>query len=180
MQLFLCRIKPDGRTDISERALRENMLYYGLADIPGLLHTYHTLESIRKSIADIHPEYIPLREAKMFWLFSRTMLVGDLVLMPRKLPNGRYVSYCLAEVSGDPFADPAYADSHTVYRRPVKWLNDKRAINRERLPAPLITTINQPYNVRKTCVDISEFAQEVCELRRSLWAPSQQERTPPR
>jgi predicted Mrr-cat superfamily restriction endonuclease len=83
MQAFVCRVKPDGKNDITHQALRESTLFYGLADILGLLDSSHTLESIRSAIADVHPEYGPLREAKMFWMFSRTIRIGDLVLVPK-------------------------------------------------------------------------------------------------
>lgn len=158
VQAFVCRVKPDGKNDISDQALRENTLYYGLADIPGLLDKSHTLESVRAAIDAVHPEYGPLREAKMFWIFSRTIRPGDLVLVPKRLPKERYVSYYLAETLGEAYADMQYAETHTVYRRSVRWLNNKTALRREELPADLIETINQPYNVRRTCLDVSDFA----------------------
>lgn len=164
MQAFVCRLKPDGKTDISDRALSEDTLYYGLADIPGLLNGDHTLESIRSAIADVHPEYGPLREAKMFWIFSRTIRPGDLILVPKKLQGERYVSYYLAEATSDAYADLRHAETNTVYRRQVRWLNNKNVWRREELPPDLIAKINQPFNVRRTCLDVSEFASEIHQL----------------
>jgi predicted Mrr-cat superfamily restriction endonuclease len=164
MQAFVCRVKPDGKNDITHQALRESTLFYGLADIPGLLDSSHTLESIRSAIADVHPEYGPLREAKMFWMFSRTIRIGDLVLVPKKLPKERYVSYYLAEAVSEAYADLQHADTNTIYRRQVRWLNNRTTLRREELPVDLIEKINQPYNVRRTCLDISEFAGAINQL----------------
>jgi predicted Mrr-cat superfamily restriction endonuclease len=165
VQAFVCRIKPDGKTDITDQALKESAIYYGLADMRGLLEPTHTVESIRATVAALHPEYIPLREAKMFWDFSRTMRSGALLLVPKKkLPKERFVSYYLAEAVGETYADERYVHEHTMYRRNVRWLNNQVPVQREELPIDLINMINQPYNVRKTCVDVSAFAGDVLKL----------------
>lgn len=164
VQAFVCRVKPDGKTDLTDQALADDAIYYGLADMRGLLDRTHTIESIRATVASLHPEYIPLREAKMFWDFSRTMRSGALVLVPKKLPKERYVSYYLAEAVGEAYADERYVHSHTMYRRNVRWLNNQTALRREELPADLVSWINQPYNVRKTCVDVSDFAADISRL----------------
>jgi predicted Mrr-cat superfamily restriction endonuclease len=157
-------MKPDGKTDISDQALSENCIFYGLADIPGLLERSHTLDSVQAAIKDVHPEYGPLREAKMFWIFSRTIRPGDLILVPKRIPQERYVAYFCAEAIGEAYEAPEFADDHTIYRRKVRWLNNKKAIRREELPPHLVTTINQPYNVRRTCLDVSEFASQIGAL----------------
>lgn len=164
VQAFVCRMKPDGKTDLTDQGLRDGMIYYGLADMPGLLDRTHTVESIRATVAALHPEYRPLREAKMFWDFSRTMRNGALVLVPQRLPKERYVSYYLGEAVGDAYADERFIHMHTMYRRNVRWLNKRIALRRDELPADLIDMIIQPYIVTKTCVDVSEFAGEISRL----------------
>jgi predicted Mrr-cat superfamily restriction endonuclease len=164
MNAFVCRMKPDGQTDFSDQALSENCIFYGLADIPGLLERSHTLESVQAAIKDVHPEYGPLREAKMFWIFSRTIRSGDLILMPKRIPQERYVAYFVAEALGEAYDAPEFISEHTRYRRKVRWLNNKQAIRRDELPPDLVATINQPYNVRRTCLDVSEFVDRVGAL----------------
>lgn len=164
MNAFVCRLKPDGKTDISDQALDENCIYYGLADIPGLLDRSHTIDSVQATIKDVHPEYGPLREAKMFWIFSRTIRSGDLLLVPKRLPRERYVAYFVAEAVGEAYEAPEFAGDHTRYRRKVRWLNNKTALRRDELPPDLIATVNQPYNVRRSYLDVSEFASRIGAL----------------
>lgn len=158
-QAFLCRAKPDGITDLSDQSLRENSLYYGLPDIPGLLDLGHTLESIRLAVRAIHPEYIPLREAKMFWIFSRSMRKGDIVLTPKRLK--KETVYYIGEVVGDAYHRPDMAASATAYRRPVRWHRNKLPLHKIDLPSELLEEINAPYNVTKTCLDISNFSEQL-------------------
>jgi hypothetical protein len=164
-QAFICRAKPDGKTDLAEQSLSENTLYYGLPDILGLLDGGHTVESIKLAIRAVHPEYIPLREAKMFWIFSRAMRTGSIVLTPQRR-KGETVYY-IGETAGAAhyLADAAY--SATAYRRPVRWRNGKAPLTKAELPEGLIEKINAPYNVTRTCLDISEFGPGLRALIRS-------------
>lgn len=168
---FTCRAKPDGKNDLIAQALQENSLYYGLADITGLLDPEHTLESIRLAINGVHPEYKPLREAKMFWIFGRTMRPGDIVLTPSKL-NKETVCY-IGEVAGEAYHLEEMTSLSTSYRRPVRWHNDKLPLTKTQLSKELWNTINVVYNVRETCLDISAFAEEL-----QAWIPPAQQVAP--
>lgn len=165
---FTCRAKPDGKNDLTNQSLQENSLYYGLPDIPGLLAPAHTVESIRLAIRAVHPEYVPLREAKMFWIFGHTMRPGDIVLTPAKL-NNEPVCY-IGEVAGDAYHLEEKAFLSTAYRRPVRWHNNKLPLTKAQLSKELWDTIYVVYNVTKTCIDISAFVEEL-----QAWIPAEQE-----
>lgn len=164
-QAFICRAKPDGKTDLSEQSLSEETLYYGLPDIHGLLDPGHNVESIRLAVRAAHPEYIPLREAKMFWIFSRAMGTGSIVLTPQRRKSETV--YYIGETTGEAYHQADMAWSATAYRRPVYWRNGKVPLTKAELPEGLIEKINAPYNVTRTCLDISEFGTGLRDLIRS-------------
>jgi predicted Mrr-cat superfamily restriction endonuclease len=161
-QAFICRAKPDGVHDLSDESLQENCLYYGLPDIANLLDPSHTQESIELAIRAVHLEFKPKREAKMFWIFARTMRKGDIVLTPKRLKD--QTVYFIGEVTGDAYHLKEMAASATAYRRPVRWHNSKVALTKADLSEELLAKINVVYNVTKTCLDISEFTDELAML----------------
>lgn len=165
---FTCRAKPDGENDLTAQSLQENSLYYGLPDIPGLLAPEHTVESIRLAIHAVHPGYIPLREAKMFWIFGHTMRPGDIVLTPTKL--GKQTVCYIGEVAGDAYHLEEMAFRSTAYRRPVRWHNGKLPLTKAQLSKELWNTINVVHQVTKTCIDISAFAEEL-----QAWIPPEED-----
>ncbi len=161
-QAFTCRAKPDGKTDLCEQSLAENTLYYGLPDIPGLLDDDHTIESIKqavRAVRAVHPEYIPLREAKMFWIFSRAMPIGAMVLTPRRIKD--QTVYYIGEVTGKAHHLTDKAAQGATYGRPVHWHNGKQPLASAELPKGLAQKINVVYNATRTCLDISEFGVEL-------------------
>lgn len=160
---FIIWQKPDGKIDRSEQAVRENCIFYGLPNATDLLDPTYTVQTMAEAIRLTHGrDYVPLREAKMFWLFSREIQAGDLVLVPVKKENKTV--FLLARVTGEAYSAPEHRDTHTSYRRPVQWLNDCIPIERHALPVGLEAFRIAPYRVTLACLDVTQFAKEIAGL----------------
>ena len=161
---FVCRVKPHG-ADLVDQALAENRIYSGLHRTPDLLNPEHTKESIELTIKTEHPKernYPPKPEAEMFWIFSRTMQEGDLVLVATRKKDKTI--YFIGRVAGDAYHAPEHYESRTTYRRPVRWLNNKVPVGIRELSSPLYQHMNYVTRVQKSFLDISEFVEEIALL----------------
>ena len=88
------------------------------------------------------------------WNFIHEMNPGDYVVVPHR--GGVFYA---AEISGDPVVDrsPAASKADAVYRRPVKWLNDKRPIPRDFVKSGLRSRLK----IRQTTVAASDFVEDI-------------------
>jgi len=152
---FILRIAPS-RQDRVPEALERNQVIVGWAKAPGLLDLDLTREGFRAIIQNVyHPDADNLRKAGIaagnLWRFLRTMEVGDLVIVP-------YMSeFYVGKIEGDPFYDETKVDEDSAYRRPVKWLNGKRAIPRANATPALAARLK----TQLTCVDATDLVTEI-------------------
>ena len=127
---LVLRIAPSSRDRVPE-ALENDHLIIGWAEAKGLLDQELEWDRFREII---HDEYYAdtgnFRRAGAagghMWRFIRATKTGDLVVVP----HGS--EFYVGEVTGPAFYDESKVGEDSAYRRPVKWLNDKRAIPRAR------------------------------------------------
>ena len=152
---FILRIAPSRRDRVPE-ALERNQLIAGWAKAAGLLDPDLKREGFRAIIQNTyHPDADNLRKAGRsagsLWRFLRTMEIGDLVVVPHKS------EFYVGEIEGDPVYDETKVDEDSAYRRPVKWLNGKRAIPRASTPPALAACLK----TQLTCVDATDLVTEI-------------------
>jgi len=126
---FIYRVRPS-KVDRLKEALRTDQLITGWAKAAGLLdedlNWVEFREIIRKTYyADDQTLRRAGAAAGNLWRFIREMKPEDLVVVPHG--NDFYV----AEITGDTIYDDTKIDEDSAYRRPVKWLNDKKPIPRK-------------------------------------------------
>lgn len=124
---YILRMTLGGKNRVPE-ALKENMIAIGWSIHPGLMAPNLTHPQVRDIVKKhFHPEDENYRRSGLDAgeiLRFRDMQVGDLVVVPQ--PGEFFV----AEVAGDPYFDQKKVTEDTAYRRPVKWLNDKKPVPR--------------------------------------------------
>src|SRR3972149_3266854 len=134
---FVLRIAPSGEDKVPE-ALSADQIIIGWAEAEGLLDTSLTWEQFREIVRTAYYFEEPtLRKAGAaaghMWRFIRDMKSDDLVVVP-------YGSeFFVARVSGAAIYDPAKVDEDSAYRRPVQWLNAKKAISRQLARSALLS-----------------------------------------
>ena len=154
---FVLRISPSG-VDRFPEALESNKLIIGWSKALGLLDMELNWIQFREII---HQTY-HLGDADMrgagrssghMWRFIRDMKTDDLVVVP-------YGSeFFVAQVCGPAFHDRTKVDDDTAYRRPIKWLNDKRGISRSTARSALISRMK----IRGTCANAGDLVEEIRE-----------------
>ncbi|MDX2351634.1 restriction endonuclease [Stutzerimonas xanthomarina] len=137
MQAFVLRIAPSG-VDLVHEALETDEIIIGWCRCPALIN-----ESLRRSDFRSHlkqryyPEDSTLHRAGAatghMWRFLREMNAGDLVVVPHG-PR-----FHIAEITGDAYYTEDGVIRDAAFRRPVKWLNDKKPIPRRFAKAALIS-----------------------------------------
>lgn len=136
-QAFILRIAPSGVDKVPE-ALTKNQIIIGWSQAKGLLDSKLTWEKFRQIISDTyHSGENTLRRAGAaaghMWRFIREMNKGDIVVVPH------WYEFYVAEVKGPAIYDKTKVADDTAYRRPVKWLNNKKAIRRDSVKSALIS-----------------------------------------
>ncbi len=157
-QAFILRIAPSN-TDKVPEALTENQIIIGWAEAKGLLDTSLTWEQFREIIRNIYySSETNLRRAGgaagHMWRFIREMNSGDLVVV---VPH--WSEFYVGEVTGPATYDPIKITDDTAYRRPVKWLNDKKPIRREIAKSALISRMK----TQGTCAYATDLLEEITE-----------------
>ena len=157
---FVLRIAPSMEDRVSE-ALENDHLIIGWAEAKGLLDPELEWEEFRKIISDVYyADAENLRKAGNagghMWRFIRDMETGDLVVVP----HGS--EFYVGEVTGPAFYDESKLDEDSAYRRPVKWLNDKRAIPRARAKSTLVSRMK----VRGTSAYATDLVEEIESYRK--------------
>lgn len=156
-QAFILRVAPSG-IDRVPQALKENQIIIGWAYAEGLLDPELTWEQFREIIRnEYYNTESNLRKAGAaaghMWRFIREMNKGDLVVVPH------WSEFYIAEVDGSPTYDSNKADDDTSYRRPVKWLNDKRPIRRDTAKSALISRMK----TQGTCAYATDLLDQIKE-----------------
>jgi predicted Mrr-cat superfamily restriction endonuclease len=154
---FVLRIAPSEIDRVPE-ALRDNQIIIGWANAEGLLSpnlhwlqfreilhkAYYSSESTQRKAGGA---------AGHMWRFIRDMKPDDLVVVP----YGR--EFYVAEIMGPATYDPAKVETDSAYRRPVKWLNNKKAIPREMARSALISRMK----TQGTSATASDLLDEIKE-----------------
>lgn len=155
-QAFVLRIAPSGVDRVPE-ALKENQIIIGWSEAEGLLDASLLWEQFREIIRiTYYASESNLRRAGgaagHMWRFIREMNTGDLVVVPYR------DEFYIAEVAGSATYDPNKTDD-TSYRRPVKWLNDKKPIRRGIAKSALISRMK----TQGTCAYATDILAEINE-----------------
>jgi len=156
-QAFILRISPSGLDRVLE-ALKESQLMIGWAEASGLLDSNLTWEQFREIINNIYYSgENTLRRAGAtaghMWRFIREMDKGDLVVVPH------WAEFYVAEVAGPAIYDKNKVSADTAYRRPVKWLNNNKAIRRDLAKSALISRMK----TQGTCAYATDLLAEITE-----------------
>lgn len=156
-QAFVLRIAPSGIDRVPE-ALTSNQLIIGWANAEGLLDATLSWEEFRGVISNIyHPDEETLRKAGAaaghLWRFVRDMNPGDLVVVPYG------ANFYVAEITGPAIYDESKLGEDSAYRRPVRWLNDKRPIPRGLARSALISRMK----TQGTCAYATDLLEEIQE-----------------
>ena len=154
---FVLRISPSG-VDRFPEAFESDQLIIGWSEAQGLLEPHLTWTQFRKIIHQTyHSGDSDMRGAGRssghMWRFIRDMKTDDLVVVP-------YGSvFYVARVCGPALHDKSKVDDDTAYRRPVKWLNEKRGIPRSTARSALISRMK----TRGTCANAGDLVEEIQE-----------------
>jgi predicted Mrr-cat superfamily restriction endonuclease len=147
---FILRLTPLGQ-DLTQEALEKDEIFVGWKEVKGLLEK-DTFDDFRKLVKDtykIENNRSAAAFARFLWEFLKEMKPGDYVVVPS---GGQFY---VAEVVGDPY----YDESHPIaaHRRPVRWLNDKKPISRERASRALQSRMK----ARGTLMDASDLVADI-------------------
>jgi len=154
---FVLRIAPGDEDKVPE-ALAADQIIIGWAEAEGLLDTSLTWEKFREIVrAAYYSDEPTLRKAGAaaghMWRFIRDMKPNDLVVVP-------YGSeFFVAKVTGPATYDPTKVDEDSAYRRPVQWLNNKKAISRQLARSALLSRMK----IQGTCADATDLLDEIKE-----------------
>lgn len=156
-QAFILRIAPSN-IDRVPQALQENQIIIGWAYAEGLLDPELSWEQFREIIRnEYYDNESNLRKAGAaaghMWRFIREMNEGDLIVVPYRS------EFYVAQIDGPATYDSSKADDDTAYRRPVKWLNEKRPIRRDVAKSALISRMK----TQGTCAYATDLLDEIKE-----------------
>lgn len=156
-QAFILRINPGGSDKVPE-ALRNDQINIGWGKAKDLLNIDLSWERFRDIVRDsYYSQAVDFRSAGKtagnMWRFIREMNKEDLVIVPHG--NEFYV----ASVEGPATYDPNFLDEDSAYRRPVKWLNDKKPVKRSIAKAALISRMK----TYLTCSYATDLLDEIKE-----------------
>jgi predicted Mrr-cat superfamily restriction endonuclease len=156
-QAFVLRIAPSGIDRVPE-ALKENQIIIGWSRASGLLDPNLTWEQFREIIRDTYyATENNLRKAGAaaghMWRFIREMNKSDLIVVPH------WSEFYVAEVDAPAIYDPEKTDDDTSYRRPVNWLNHKKALRRDIAKSALISRMK----TQGTCAYATDLLAEIKE-----------------
>jgi predicted Mrr-cat superfamily restriction endonuclease len=151
---FVLRVAPAGVDKVPE-AMSADQIIIGWADAEGLLNPALTWEQCREILRRAyHADEPTLRKAGAaaghMWRFLRDMKPGDLVAVPYG------ADFLLAEIAGPATYDSSKVEDDSAYRRPVRWLNDKKPIPRQLARSALISRMK----TQGTCADATDLLGE--------------------
>jgi predicted Mrr-cat superfamily restriction endonuclease len=154
---YILQIAPSGIDRVPD-ALAADQIIIGWSQADGLLKESLTWEQFRQIIQDTYYSHeVTLRKAGAaaghLSRFIREMNPGDLIVVPYG------TDFYVAEVTGSVVYLPTRKDDDTAYRRPVKWLNDKKPIARKLARSALLSRMK----FQGTCADASDLVLEIKE-----------------
>jgi predicted Mrr-cat superfamily restriction endonuclease len=154
---FILRLTPLEQ-DLTQEALEKDEIFVGWKEVKGLLEkdTFDDFRELVKKTYKIENNRSAGNFARYLWWFLKEMKPGDYVVVP----SGD--QFYVAEVVGDPY----YDESHPVaaHRRPVRWLNDKKPISRERASRALQSRMK----TRGTLTDARNLVEHIEKVLRDV------------
>jgi predicted Mrr-cat superfamily restriction endonuclease len=155
---FVLRQSPSGINQMESISLRKNVLVNGWSKALGLIEEkdeFAFREILRKQYYRKEKTLQKAGYARgTMWRFLKEMKVGNWVVVPH---SGRV--FYVAEITGDAFYDDSAAakKADSCYRRPVRWLNNKRPIQRICATAKLISRMK----TRQTSAEAKDLIDEI-------------------
>lgn len=160
LNAFVLRQSPGGIRALEIISLPKNVIVNGWSDARGLIEE-KDYSKFREIIGEsCYPGEKTLRKsgygASTMWRFLNEMRTGDWVVVP-----DRAGTFYVAEVSGESFYDDSEEAHKTdsCYRRPVKWLNDKKPIRRDFARSGLISRMK----TQQTSAYAHDLIEEIVE-----------------
>jgi predicted Mrr-cat superfamily restriction endonuclease len=155
---FILRQSPSGVSQLANISLRQNVIVNGWSGVPGLIEEkdYGAFREILRKVW--YPREKSLRKAGYaagtMWRFINDMNVGDWVVIP--FWGGVFY---LAEITGSAYYDksPAAKKADSSYRRQVRWLNNKKPIERRFARSKLISRMK----IQGTSADAADLIEEI-------------------
>jgi predicted Mrr-cat superfamily restriction endonuclease len=155
---FVLRQSPSGISQLMAISLPKNVIVNGWSGVPGLINEkdYEVFREILRKTW--YPKEKNLRKpgyaAGTMWRFINDMKVGDWVVVP--CWGGVFY---LAEITGGAFYDnsPRAKSADSSYRRPVRWLNNKKPIERKFAKSKLISRMK----IQGTSADAGDLIDEI-------------------
>ncbi|MGA2659469.1 MAG: restriction endonuclease [Verrucomicrobiota bacterium] len=153
---FVLRIAPSG--DKVPEALREDQIIIGWACAEGLLAPELEWGKFRAILEKAYYSDEPTHQkagaaAGNMWRFIREMKSDDLVVVPY---GGQFY---VAKITGPATYDSAKVEDDSAYRRPVKWLNEKKPISRQMARSALISRMK----TQATSAGATDLLEEIKE-----------------
>ena len=143
------------RENLVPEALESGHLIIGWAEAEGLLGSYEWEEFReiihRKYYSDVANRRRAGSAAGNMWTFIHDMKEDDLVV----IPHGP--EFYVGKVTDSAFWDESKVDEDTAYRRPVEWLNGKRAIPRAVAKSALVSRMK----TWRTTADARDLVGEI-------------------
>jgi len=152
------RVSPSGVDQLHNICLPNNQIVTGWSDAEGLESVsewYEAREIIKNGCyVDDESYHRAGGGTASMWKFIHEMKVGDYVVVP----YWGGVFY-VAEIAGDLIVDKSDAayEADSVYRRPVRWLNNKQPIPRNFVKSGLRSRMK----IRQTTAAAGEFVDDV-------------------
>jgi predicted Mrr-cat superfamily restriction endonuclease len=136
--------------------LSADQIILGWAQAGGLVDPALTWEQFREIIRRSYYSDEPnLRKAGAaaghMWRFLREMKPRDLVVVPYG------ADFLVAEITGAATYDLSKVKDDSAYRRPVRWLNDKKRIPRQLGRSALLSRMK----IQGTCADATDLLGEI-------------------
>lgn len=172
MQAFVLRIAPSGVDRVHE-ALETGEIMIGWCRCTTLIDQTLRRSAFRAALkqqyyaADLTQHRAGAATGHL-WRFLREMKVDDLVVVP----HGS--KFYVAQITGDAYYSEEGAARDAAFRRPVRWMNDKKAIPRGFAKAPLISRM-KVYGATAEATDLIDEIQDALERTAKGEKPSFQE-----
>jgi predicted Mrr-cat superfamily restriction endonuclease len=155
---FILRQSPSGVSQLESISLPKNVVVNGWSVVPGLIEEkdYSAFREILRKTR--YPREKNLRKAGYaagtMWRFINDMKIGHWVVVPYW--GGIFY---LAEITGEAFYDGSTAakKADSSYRRPVRWLNNKKPIERRFAKSKLISRMK----IQGTSADAGDLVDEI-------------------
>jgi predicted Mrr-cat superfamily restriction endonuclease len=157
---YVLRQSPSNKNLLEEISLPKNLIVNGWSAAKGLMGEkdyWRFRETIKRACYRKERGYRKAGYgAATMWRFIYDMKPGDWVVVP----HGGSTFY-VAELTGKPYYDDSKTahKTNSSYRRPVRWLNDKKPIERRLARSRLTSRMK----TQQTSADASDLIEEIAQ-----------------